>query len=149
MSFIKDITPYIQRIELHIEGKGRFSNREELIKVRDIHFEYIRSKDFKTPTDINCSSCLRHMMTQLKGKIDRDSVKGEKMKFPKVEEKDKFIDYGSDSDYPKELLESIKSDVFYTTDNTTRKELVALCKENGIKTGKVKSQALCDELNNL
>ena len=141
MSFIKEITPYIQRIELHIEGKGRFSNREELIKVRDIHFEYIRSKDFKTPTDINCSSCLRHMMTQLKGKIDRDSVKGEKMTFPKVNDTEaKELTKSFD-----ELLETM----LYTIDNTTRKELVALCKDKGIKTGKVKSQALCDELNNL
>ena len=85
MSFIKEVAPFIERIELHVEGKGRFSNREELIKVRDIHFEYIRKKDFKTPTDINCSSCLRHMMTQLKGEIGRQKAKGVKMTFPRIE----------------------------------------------------------------
>jgi len=164
MSFIEEITPFIERIELHVKGHGRFSKREELIKVRDIHFEYIRSKDFKVPTDINCSSCLGHMMNQLIGEIGRELIKeekevrdnttftkgsnepiktGHKMSFSKVEDKD-----------PLELKELLKDITYvnhdvYTTDNTTRKELVALCKENGIKTGKVKSQSLCVTLNNL
>lgn len=142
MSFIEEITPFIERIELHLKGHGRFSRREELLKVRDIHFEYIRKKDFDTPTDVNCSSCLSHMMNQLIGEIGRQS-KGEKMTFPKVEDKDSLELKGLLKD-----ITYVNHDT-YTTDNTTRKELVALCKENGIKTGKVKSQVLCDTLNNL
>lgn len=140
MSFIKEITPFIERIELHLKGHGRFSRREELLKVRDIHFEYIRKKDFDTPTDVNCSSCLSHMMNQLIGEIGRQS-KGEKMSFPKVE--DKFINYGSDSDYPKELLKSIEE---------IPKKWGAFkkyCTSKGINTKKKTKKQLEEELNNL
>lgn len=135
MSFIKDITPYIQRIELHTQGKGRFSNREELIKVRDIHFEYIRSKDFPSPTDISCSSCLRHMMNQLLGEIGRQS-KGEKMTFPKGEEKEELIDI---------VIENINSEVVPKKWGAFKK----YCTSKGITVKGKKRKDLEDELNNL
>lgn len=142
MKFIEEIAPYIERIKLHQDG-GRITNIETLREIRDIHFTHIRSKDFNEPSNLGCGNCVKQMINQLVGKIDRDSKKkgltsfdkketirdGKKMKFPKQEpKKDKFI---------------------YTVDNTTRKELVAICKENGIKTGKVKSSVLVDKINNL
>jgi len=142
MKFIEEIAPYIERIKLHQDG-GRITNIETLREIRDIHFTHIRSKDFNEPSNLGCGNCVKQMINQLVGKIDRDSKKkgltsfdkkatirdGKKMSFPKQEpKKDKFI---------------------YTVDNTTRKELVAICKENGIKTGKVKSSVLVDKINNL
>ena len=128
MKFIEEIAPYIERIKLHQEG-GRITNIETLREIRGIHFTHIRSKDFDEPSNLGCGNCVKQMINQLVGKIDRDYKKGKKMTFPKQEpNKDKFI---------------------YTVDNTTRKELVAICKENGIKTGKVKSSVLVDKINNL
>ena len=127
MSFIEEIQPHIERIKLHQKG-GRITNIEVLREIRDIHFKYIRSKDFDTPSNLGCNNCVRQMINQLVGEIGRES-KGKKMTFPKQEpKKGKFI---------------------YTIKNTTRKELVAICKLNGIKTGKVKSSVLVDKINNL
>ena len=150
MTFIEEIEPYIERIKLHQEG-GRITNIETLREIRDIHFTHIRSKDFNVPANLGCGNCVKQMINQLVGEIGRatdvwekikdskfnnlyvegqfEEPKGKKMSFPKQEpKKDKFI---------------------YTVDNTTRKELVAICKENGIKTGKVKSSVLVDKINNL
>ena len=139
MSFIKEITPFIERIELHLKGHGRFSRREELLKVRDIHFEYIRKKDFDTPTDVNCSSCLSHMMNQLMGEIGRQS-KGEKMSFPKVEEKEVVW---TESD-------EIESRGFTNEEIPKRwGAFKKYCTSKGINTKKKTSKQLEEELNNL
>ena len=112
MTFIKEITPHIERIRLHKEG-GRITSIEILREIRDIHFTHIRSNDFDIPTNLGCGSCVAHMINQLVGKIDRElkhtvnieealpelnkvldecwakqEAKGKKMTFPKQEPKD-------------------------------------------------------------
>jgi hypothetical protein len=84
MTFIEEITPYIDRIKLHHNG-GRITNLEVLRAIRDIHFQYIRRYDFNTPANLGCNNCVRQMINQLIGKIERDSCIGKKMTFPKVE----------------------------------------------------------------
>ena len=84
MSFIEEIQPYIERIKLHQKG-GRITNIEVLREIRDIHFKYIRSKDFDTPSNLGCNNCVRQMINQLVGEIGRESKKkGKRMKFPKT-----------------------------------------------------------------
>lgn len=84
MTFIEEITPYIERIKLHHNG-GRITNLEVLRVIRDIHFKYIRKNDFNTPANLGCNNCVRQMINQLIGKIERDSCIGKRMTFPKVE----------------------------------------------------------------
>ena len=105
MTFIEEITPYIERIKLHQTG-GRITNLEILREIRDIHFKYIRKNDFPTPANLGCNNCVRQMINQLIGKIERDlklqeeevrknttfnkgydkPIKtGSKMTFPKIE----------------------------------------------------------------
>jgi protein-arginine kinase activator protein McsA len=86
MSFIEEIQPYIERIKLHQQG-GNITNIETLRAIRDIHFKYIRFKDFDTPSNLGCGNCVRQMINQLVGEIGRES-KGKKMKFPKQEPKE-------------------------------------------------------------
>ena len=57
MTFIKEITPHIERIRLHKEG-GRITSIEILREIRDIHFTHIRSNDFDIPTNLGCGSCV-------------------------------------------------------------------------------------------
>ena len=70
MSFIEEIQPHIERIKLHQKG-GRITNLEILREIRDIHFKYIRSKDFDTPSNLGCNHCVRQMINQLVGEIGR------------------------------------------------------------------------------
>ena len=84
MTFIEEITPYIDRIKLHHNG-GRITNLEVLRTIRDIHFQYIRRFDFNTPANLGCNNCVKQMINQLIGKINRDSCIGKRMTFPKVE----------------------------------------------------------------
>ena len=86
MSFIEEITPYIERIKLHQKG-GNITNIETLRAIRDIHFKYIRFKDFDTPSNLGCGNCVRQMINQLVGEIGRSETKGNKMTFPKQERK--------------------------------------------------------------
>ena len=72
MSFIEEIQPYIERIELHQKG-GNITNIETLRAIRDIHFKYIRHKDFDTPSNLGCGNCVRQMINQLVGEIGRAS----------------------------------------------------------------------------
>lgn len=102
MTFIEEITPYIQRIKLHEQG-GRITDINVLRVIRDIHFKYIRSNDFDIPSNLGCSNCVRHMMVQLIGKIDRDSCIGKKMTFPKVEKIEVTKEY-------EQLKEIVKAD---------------------------------------
>ena len=108
MSFIEEIQPYIERIELHQKG-GNITNIETLRAIRDIHFKYIRHKDFDTPSNLGCGNCVRQMINQLVGEIGREEqaqikrakdnttfkkgskepIKtGYKMTFPKIEQDD-------------------------------------------------------------
>jgi hypothetical protein len=77
MSFIEEITPYIERIKLHQKG-GNITNIETLRAIRDIHFKYIRFKDFDTPSNLGCGNCVRQMINQLVGEIGRATVKLER-----------------------------------------------------------------------
>ena len=86
MSFIEEITPYIDRIKLHQKG-GNITNIETLRAIRDIHFKYIRFKDFDTPSNLGCGNCVRQMINQLVGEIGRcekPKSKGKKMTFPRT-----------------------------------------------------------------
>ena len=71
MSFIEEIQPHIERIKLHQQG-GRITNIEILREIRDIHFKYIRSNDFDTPSNLGCNNCVRQMINQLVGEIGRE-----------------------------------------------------------------------------
>lgn len=70
MTFIEEIQPYIERIKLHQQG-GNITNIETLRAIRDIHFKYIRSKDFNIPSNLGCGNCVRQMINQLVGEIGR------------------------------------------------------------------------------
>lgn len=72
MTFIEEIEPYIERIHLHAKG-GRITNINILREIRDIHFKYIRYKDFDTPSNLGCSNCVRQMINQLVGEIGRQT----------------------------------------------------------------------------
>ena len=93
MSYLKDIEPYYERIKLQQSGGGGIRNREMMLEIANIHFEYIHSKDFKTITDIGCRVCVTRMMNQLVGLYNTEVKKqGDKMTFPKQEKPYPTID---------------------------------------------------------
>lgn len=174
MTFIEEIAPYIERIKLHQEG-GRITSREILLEIRDIHFKYIRSKDFDKPEDIYCGGCVTHMMNQLVGKIDRDSKKkgltsfdkketirdGKKMSFPKqerpkiVKDAEDILMSGKPDVKGDGLLNAIKSGSFVDGGDLLDTSLMKwgafkkYCTSKGLKVKGKKRVQLEEELNNL
>lgn len=85
MNFLQEIEPYYERIKLQQSGGGAIRNREIMVKIAEIHFKYIHSKDFKELADIGCGRCVGRMMNQLVGRYNEEVKKqGEKMTFPKI-----------------------------------------------------------------
>ena len=156
MTFIKEITPYIERIKLHQQG-GRITKIEILREIRDIHFKYIRSNDFDEPSNLGCSNCVRQMINQLVGKIDRDSKKGIKMSFPKVEEKVVFnstIDEWQEDNLKEIEAITVVSPKVYTPNLINHKSMKwgafkKYCTSKGITVKGKKRTELEEELNNL
>lgn len=151
MKFIEEITPYIERIKLHQDG-GRITNIETLREIRDIHFTHIRSKDFNEPSNLGCGNCVKQMINQLVGKIDRDSKKkgltsfdkketirdGKKMKFPKQEPVERIIEEYNITINEEEDTSKMKWG-----------EFKKYCTSKGLKVKGKKRVQLEEELNNL
>lgn len=93
MSFLQEIEPYYERIKLQQSGGGAIRNREIMVKIAEIHFKYIHSKDFKELADIGCGRCVGRMMNQLVGRYNEEiKNQGEKMTFPKQDKPCPTID---------------------------------------------------------
>lgn len=144
MKFIEEIAPYIERIKLHQEG-GRITNIETLREIRGIHFTHIRSKDFDEPSNLGCGNCVKQMINQLVGKIDRDSKKGKKMTFPKQEPQEDII---------QEILSDpvdgfIKGEILLDPSLMKWGEFKKYCTSKSLKVKGKKRVQLEEELNNL
>ncbi len=159
MTFIEEIAPYIERIKLHQEG-GRITSIEILREIAGIHFTHIRSKDFDTPSNLGCGNCVKQMINQLVGKIDRDIIKLERPveDVPYIEVKDKQLNAPKKMTFPKQ--EPVKKtitlkDRWAIMEGYNRHEEMKwgmfkkYCTSKGIKVKGKKRVQLEEELNNL
>ena len=152
MSFIEEIQPYIDRIKLHQKG-GNITNIETLRAIRDIHFKYIRFKDFDTPSNLGCGNCVRQMINQLVGERGRserilndilaDPVHG--FIKPTLNEKGKKMTYPKQEPVTFDGFSSIIKEV----PPTNWREFQKYCKDKGLKSGGKTREVLENELKGL
>ena len=142
MSYLEEIEPYYERIKLQQSGGGGIRNREMMVKIAEIHFKYIHSKDFKELTDIGCRVCVSRMMNQLVGRYNEEVKKqGDKMIFPKItklKDTDEFI-----VDFNKEDLKNQKDKFYPDPAKLSWGKFKTYCKGKGLSVkGKSKKQLL-------
>ena len=84
--FLELITPFMDRIRLASEGKGRLTNKGQVKEYKAIFDRYI--KDPKSEDlNIGCNNCMGLSYKQTIGKYERElkANGGTKMTFPKIE----------------------------------------------------------------
>ena len=84
--FLELITPFMDRIRLASEGKGRLTNKGKIYEYKAIFDMYV--KDPKSEDlNIGCNNCMGLSYKQTIGKYDRElkANGGTKMTFPKIE----------------------------------------------------------------
>lgn len=99
MSFKEEIKPYVKAIKLAQQGKGNITNITTIRDIRDIYDKYIKDKRITQITDVSCGNCVRVMINQLTGAINRitPETDGKKFKFPS----DKKMKWGAFKKYCK------------------------------------------------
>lgn len=88
--FIKTIKPFIERIRLAKEGRGRISNPNHLKDIASIYNKHVKDPAITYGLNIGCNNCINSAIHQIIGRYDIEigrQSKGEKMTFPKVEPK--------------------------------------------------------------
>ena len=92
IKFLELISPYMERLRLIVEGKGRLTDKNRIEAYASIFNQYVKDP-VSEKLNIGCNSCINASIKQTIGKWDRETAeenKGKKMTFPKQEPKDKL-----------------------------------------------------------
>lgn len=86
--FIKTIKPFIERIRLAKEGRGRISNPNHLKDIANIYNKHVKDPAITYGLNIGCNNCINSAIHQILGRYDIEigrQSKGKKITFPKQE----------------------------------------------------------------